>query len=254
MLILFCFAISCNGSKSSSSSDISNNAGTSTYFISSVDLSNEIVYTDSIIDISYTMYGKYPSGLIANWKVDAGNFITQTPDIWQQVRGVRAANTSAIGEKVTLMAPSNTCTIKVTITLNDEFQTHLERDINVYATPLKIVSTTDNSSGNLLLTAKTSNVTDLYQIAFRVIFDPSKYEFTKVNAGNFFSSNERLFLGHQVDDTTIAVAVTLKGAVRGKSGSGEIATVFLKPIVKNASASYLVSVEAARNPEGGKVL
>lgn len=244
--------VSCQGSKSSS--DNSTNSKVSHYFISSIDMSTEIVYTDALVDLSYTTYGSFPSNLTATWNIDGGSFVSSTPELWQQVRGTRSVSTSATGPKVSLLAPDVPTTLKISVEFNDEAKTHYEREVTVYATPIKLVSTTETATGNVILTAKTSNVKSLYQIAFRVMFDPDKYTFDRINSGNFFPASERLFMGHQVDDGTVAVALSLKGAVAGKNGSGDLATLVLKPIFKSASSGYWLSLEAARNPEGIKVV
>ncbi|OGQ59791.1 MAG: hypothetical protein A3J24_13130 [Deltaproteobacteria bacterium RIFCSPLOWO2_02_FULL_53_8] len=109
------------------------------------------------------------------------------------------------------------------------------------------MSVTTLPSGNKVVTVNVNNVSDLFQAAFRVNYQTSKYTVVKVEKGDFLGASP-LFIGLPNKITgVVPVSLTRKRGEGGVDGSGALARIEFA--VKAASEAREPSQSAAFNFE-----
>jgi len=199
-----------------------------TLSILSINLSPQDPSAGTVVELSATFNN--PSlavGKTRVWEVSGGTIGETPPDftlVLRQTAGLK--NTSAVvrttRDVVYWLTPTEPGKYTVTLTVGSVSRS---REVSVSATPIALSILQDDGT-HIVVSVKAVSVTNLYQAAFRVNFDSTKYTPTSVTPGNFLgSSQEILFLGLTNQNGFVPVGITRKGDAPGVSGSGELARI-----------------------------
>lgn len=224
------------------------------YSISKISASQDNFYTNAVVELSLSTLGTTPDLSTAYWMTDGGSFVANPPDAWHLVRATAATTDTYTGAKAYLKFPSNATSVKVTVLLGEALKSASFTVVNSVVT----LTSSSDGFGNTLITAKANEVTNLYQIAFRVYYDTSRFKMTGIKQGSFLgSSSNTLFLGHEFKSGQIACSITKRGEVAGVNGSGTLATITLTPIKSGSSSveeePVSIELDSARTSDGREI-
>ena len=224
------------------------------YSITKISASQENLYTSAVIELTLSTSGTIPDINTAYWMTDSGSFTTAPPAAWHSVRESSAVADTYTGAKAYLKLPATAGTVKVTALLGEAAKS---QSFSV-ASSIVTLSSASDGFGNTIVTAKANNVSNLYQIAFRVYYDTSVYKKTAISQGSFLgSASSTLFIGHEFKAGQIACSITKRGEVAGASGSGNLATITLTPVKSgsevNRQPAVWVELDSARTNDGREV-
>ncbi len=210
--------------------------------ILSINTNPTTIHAGAYVELSATYNDpSLASGRVKIWEVSAGSLTEQPPDFTLLIRetaGVKS--TSAIlnttADKVYWRTPTSpgSYTVKLSVAQASKTST-----FTVVASPL-VLSVQPASGGKTVVSVRANSVSKLYQAAFRVQYDPSRYTPIFAEPGSFLGTeNEILFLGLLNQNGFVPVGITLKGDAPGKSGSGELARITFKPKTSSRNSSSL---------------
>lgn len=211
------------------------------------------VSAGSVVSLSGIITGGTGAGaLIKNWTVSNGTLAAEQPDFALLLRETakRPSLTSLSTEANTVywIVPTEPMTATVTLQVEGSSST---REVLITVSQVTM-SVTTGDSGAKVCTVQANDITDLYQIAFRVNYTsdwtPVSMEpgtFLGIDDDPFDETNEILHLAMLNQPGFVPVAITRKGDVPGVSGTGVLATVtFNRAGTSNTtSATYLDPVE-----------
>ncbi len=171
------------------------------------------------------------SGRQKVWEVSGGTISDEQPDfglIIKETAGLKSvsASVSTTADKVYWFTPSTPGEYTVSLTVGGASK---QIAASVQASPI-VLDINNTSDQNVVITVRASNVSNLYQAAFRITYNVNRYTPISVEPGNFLgSSNEILFLGLTNQQGVVPVGITRKGGAAGVSGSGTLSTITFQP-------------------------
>lgn len=234
--VVLLFAASCHGG----------GGGTSQVQIVKINLNPASATAGSIIELSASISapGQSVSSLVKDWEVSAGSLSLVPPDFSMLIRGTSKAasddstTSSTTNSVVYWMVPTTPGPATITLTVGTATKDNIVQVVN---SPI-VLSVTDGTGGKKVCTVSASNVSDLYQAAFRVNFT-SAWKVNSVNPGDFLgSANDTLFIGLSNQSGFVPVAITKKGDVAGENGSGVLATITFDPVDTSSGVSSVADV------------
>jgi len=213
--------------------------GADTVTITAININPSTVAAGSIVALSASISapGQSMSSLVKNWTVSAGNLTADEPDfsllLRETARGASAASVSTTANTVYWVAPASAGSATVTVQVDDATKV---LNVTVGSSPVTL-SVTSGSGGGKTCTITANNVTDLYQVAFRLSFT-SAWSPDSVTTGDFLgAAADILELSMTDQNGFVPVAITRKGNVAGVDGTGELATIEFSPSGSSSSVS-----------------
>ncbi len=194
--------------------------------IQSIDISPSSVSTGTVVELSatYTNPGTFKDSSKL-WQVEAGTLSEGAPDfdiILREVAGLKGASASlsTTAEQVYWFTPAAPGSYKVSLKIDNA---SLERTVDVTSSPVYL-EVVPGEEDTLIVRILGRDVSDLYQGAFRVLFNPSLYKPLSVQPGDLLGGpDDVLFLGLTNQNGFVPIGITRKGEVPGVNGSGLIA-------------------------------
>ena len=194
--------------------------------IQSINLSPSSATTGTVVELSatYTNPGTFENST-KFWKVNGGTLSEGAPDfdlILREVADVSGASSSlsTAAEQVYWFTPSTPGSYKITLQVDN---TSLVRVVEVTSAPVYL-EVMPGEGDTAIVRILGRDVSDLYQGAFRIIFNSSLYEPLSVRAGDLLGGEDDvLFLGLTNQSGFVPIGITRKGNVPGVDGSGVIA-------------------------------
>ncbi len=218
--------------------------------IQSLNISPSTVSTGTVVEITATYTNAvYFADMSKTWEATGGTLSESVPDFDLVLRGTAGiksgsallATTSSRVFWFTPAAPGE-YTIKLTAG-----KATLSRSVVVTSAPLYL-EVAPGAGSTTVVRIMARDVTDLYQGAFRIIFNANRFTPTEVKAGTLLGAPaDILFLGLTNQSGFVPLGITRKGAVPGVRGSGTIAEVTFT----NKTASLTTSSLAVAGFEMG---
>jgi len=194
--------------------------------IQSINLSPSNVTTGTVAEISatYTNPGTFENSTKL-WNVNGGTLSEGAPDfdlILREVAGTpgTSSSLSTAAERVYWFTPTTPGSYKVTLKVDNA---SLDRIVDVTSAPvyLEVVPADDDA---MIVRSLGREFSDLYQGAFRILYNPSLYEPLAVQPGDLLGGEDDvLFLGLTNQVGFVPIGITRKGEVPGVNGNGVIA-------------------------------
>jgi hypothetical protein len=191
------------------------------------------------------------------FSVTGGTLYETEPDFSLVIRGTAAASEqrtiSTKNNRVYWITPAETGEVTIKVTIDEASR---ERKINI-GNALASLSVTEDDQGHKIATITANNVTDLFQAAFRINYQSSKYSVVSVEKGDFLGS-DALFIGEKdnVPAGVVAVSISKKRDQSGDNGSGVLAKVtFAEKTTSevrdtSASAAFAIDYIMLLNSQG----
>ncbi len=199
--------------------------------------------TGSVVQLTATYSGvSNTTGLIKNWTVSAGTLSTTKPDfgllLRQTSKTASESSASTTANTVYWITPTSATT--ATITLVVEGVTKAASS-SVVASPVSL-SVTSGDGGSKICTVRVTNISDLYQAAFRINFS-SAWQPTLAAPGDFLGAADQIvWLGLTNQNGFVPCAISKRGAAPGNDGTGTLATITFTPVAGASSARGASSV------------
>lgn len=193
--------------------------------------------TGSVVQLSANFSGvNSTAGLIKNWTVSAGSLSTTKPDfgllLRQTAKAASESSASTTANTVYWITPTAAATATIKLVVEGVTK---ETSVGVTASPVSL-SVANGDSGTKICTVRVTNITDLYQAAFRVNYS-SAWQPTSAVPGDFLGAeNEILWLGLTNQNGFVPCAITKRGSVPGDDGTGTLATINFTPVSGASSA------------------
>jgi hypothetical protein len=189
----------------------------------------------SLVQVNADVSGTGAASATKNWSVSAGSLSVEPPDFGLILRGTAKAGSAATlnttAATVYWLAPVGGGSATLTVTVGDSSKS---RTVNLGSSPISI--TVADSGANKQVTVQASNVTDLYQAAFRVTHS-SAWKPKTVAAGDFLGAPaDVVFFELRNQNGFVPVAISRKGNATGVDGSGTLATITFEPVGGTSSA------------------
>jgi hypothetical protein len=176
-----------------------------------------------------------------SWSVSAGTLSVDPPDFGLVLRGTAklgsAVNLDTTAGTVYWLAPATGGTATVTLTIGASSKS---RTLNLSNSPVSL-SVADDGDGKRV-TINASNVTDLYQAAFRVTYT-SAWTPVSASQGDFLgAAADTIFFEKHDQNGFVPIAISRKGNAGGVDGSGMLATIRFEPNSGTSSARDVSAV------------
>jgi hypothetical protein len=227
-------AVACNGGGGSSTGGLK---------IVSLVLNPSAPTTGSVVQLSATYSGvNSTAGLIKNWTVSAGTLTTSKPDFGlltrQTAKAASESSASTTASTVYWITPTAATTATVKLVVEGVTK---EMSASVAASPVSL-SVTSGDGGSKICTVRVTNITDLYQAAFRINFS-SAWQPVSATPGDFLGSTDQIvWLGLTNQNGFVPCAISKRGSVPGNDGTGTLATITFTPVAAVSSARGASSV------------
>ncbi len=213
--------------------------------IQSINLSPSSVTTGTVVEISatYTNPGTFENST-KFWQVSGGTLSEGAPDfdmILRQVADASGASSSlnTAASQVYWFTPTTPGSHKIKLRVDGA---SLDRIVDVTSAPvyLEVVPGEDDT---MIVRILGRDVSDLYQGAFRILFNQSLYEPLAVQPGTLLGGpDDVLFLGLTNQSGFVPIGITRKGDVPGVNGNGVIAeALFGKRTVSHAPRALAIA-------------
>lgn len=207
--------------------------------IVSINLNPSSASAGSVVQLTATYSGASggTGSLVKNWTVSSGTISATKPDFSLILRGTAkaasASSASTTASTVYWVTPltATSATIKLEVSgLSKEITT------SVTASPITMSVADGETAGTKVCTVNVTNITDLYQAAFRINYS-SAWQPTAAVQGDFLGTPaQTLWLGLTNQNGFVPCALTKLGSVPGNDGTGTLATVTFAPVA-GASAT-----------------
>jgi hypothetical protein len=223
------------------------------YAIQALNISPSTVTTGTVVEVTATYTNAaYFADKIKTWEVTGGTISETAPDFDLVLRGTAgikgaSATLATASSKVYWFTPTSPGEYKIKLTIG---KPTFSRKVAVTSAPvyLEVASGTGNTTTVRIMAR---DVSDLYQGAFRVIFNSERFQPSSVTAGSFLGgASDILFLGLTNQSGFVPIGITRKGNVPGVDGDGVIAEV----VFTNRSTSHSPSSIAIAGFELGVYL
>lgn len=205
--------------------------------IVSINLNPATVTAGSVIALSASISapGQSAASVVKNWTVTTGILSANAPDfsllLRQTARDVSATSLSTAAETVYWVAPATGGSATVTCAVGSDSK---NLEVTIGQSPVTMFVTT-STGGAKVCTINASNITDLYQIAFRINFS-SAWIPASAEVGSFLGGVDDILSLSMLDQNGfVPMSVTRKGDVDGMDGSGTVASVSFNPSGSAAS-------------------
>lgn len=188
----------------------------------------------SLVQLSGNISGGN-AGTVKTWEVDKGSLSTSPPDFAILLRATASkqgsAVTSTTGETVYWITPPEGGQATITLTADSSTRS---RTVTLGQSPLTL-SVSDHDGGKRVQIVA-SDVTDLYQAAFRISHS-SAWDPTSASQGDFLgTASQTLFFSMTNQNGFVPVAITRRGSLPGVDGTGALATIDFAPAGGTSSA------------------
>lgn len=221
--------------------------------IQSLNISPSSVTTGTVVEITATYTNAaYFEDQTKLWEATGGTMTESAPDFDMVLRGTAgiksaSATLSTVSSRVFWFTPSTpgSYTLKLKIGTAS-----LSRTVAVTSSPIYL-EVAPGASNTTIVRIMGRDVNDLYQGAFRIIFNADRFTPTEAKAGSLLGAPaDILFLGLTNQNGFVPIGITRKGEVQGVNGSGVIAEVTFT----NKTASLTTSSLAVAGFEMGLYL
>jgi len=213
--------------------------------IQSINLSPSSVTTGTVVELSatYTNPGTFENST-KFWKVSGGTLSEGAPDFDMILREVAdvsgtSSSLSTSASRIYWFTPTTPGSYKISLKADNA---SLDRIVDVTSAPvyLEVVPAEDDM---MIVRILGREVSDLYQGAFRILFNPSLYEPLAVQPGDLLGGpDDVLFLGLTNQVGFVPIGITRKGDVPGVNGNGVIAeALFGKREVSHAPRALAIA-------------
>ena len=210
--------------------------------IQSLNFSPANVTSGTVVEVSatYTNASAFESAAKL-WLVGGGTLSEQPPDfdlVLRETAGIKAASATltTTASKVYWLTPIKPGSYNVSLRIGNAY---LVQTVEVTTAPvgLEVLPGENNS---VIVRVVGQGVTDLYQAAFRVVFNASVYTPTGVTPGTLLGSgSDILFIGLTNQNGFVPIAITRKGSAGGVNGSGVLAEVVFTPKAASRAAASI---------------
>ena len=240
VIIVLAFAAACGGGGKGPVVKPIENPTSST--IQSINFSPASITTGTVVEVSasYTNASAF-EGASKEWMVGGGSISEQPPDfdlVLRETAGVKSASATltTTAQEVYWLTPTRPGSYNVSLRIGNAYLTQTV-EVTIAPVGLEIVPGT---GGSVIVRVVGQGVTDLYQAAFRVVFNASIYAPTEVTPGTLLGgSDDILFLGLTNQNGFVPIAITRKGSVSGVDGSGVLAEVVFTPREASRAAASI---------------
>jgi hypothetical protein len=221
--------------------------------IQSINISPSSVTTGTAVELTATYTdSSYFADKTKVWDTAGGSLTETAPDFDLVLRGTAgiksaSATLSTTSSRVFWFTPTSPGSYTIKLTIG---KATFSRSVAVTSAPIYL-EVTPGANNTTTVRIMARDVTDLYQGAFRVIFNPNRFQATEARAGSFLGgANDILFLGLTNQAGFVPIGITRKGNVAGISGDGVIAEV----VFSDRTASHAPSSIAIAGFELGTYL
>ena len=221
--------------------------------IQSLNISPSSVTTGTVVEVTATYTNAaYFEDQSKAWDATGGTLTESAPDfdiVLRGTAGIKSANAtlSTVSSRVFWFTPSTPGNYTLKLTIG---KATLSRVVAVTSSPIYL-EVAPGASNTTIVRIMGRDVNDLYQGAFRIIFNADRFTATEAKAGSLLGAPaDILFLGLTNQNGFVPIGITRKGAVQGVSGSGVIAEVTFT----NKTASLTTSSLAVAGFEMGLYL
>jgi hypothetical protein len=189
----------------------------------------------SLVQVTGDVTGNGAASATKSWSVTAGSLSVEPPDFGLILRGTAkagsAANLTTTAEQVYWLAPTSGGSATLTLSVGGSSKT---RTVTLGSSPVGI--SVADSGANKQVTVHVSNVSDLYQAAFRVTYS-SAWKPVSVSQGAFLGAPaDTVFFEMHNRNGFVPVAISRKGNAGGADGSGTLAVLTFEPSGGTSSA------------------
>jgi hypothetical protein len=208
--------------------------------IVSINLNPATANAGSVVQLTATYSGVSggTSSLVKNWTVSNGTISTTKPDFSLILRGTAkvasASSASTTASTVYWITPLTATSATVKLEVSGQSKTITA---NVTASPITMSVTDGETAGTKVCTVKATNITDLYQAAFRINYSSAWHPTSAVQGDFLGTPAQTLFLGLTNQNGFVPCALTKRGSVPGNDGTGTLATITFAPVA-GASAVH----------------
>jgi hypothetical protein len=213
--------------------------------IQSLNFSPANVTTGTVVEVSatYTNASAFESAAKL-WLVGGGTISEQPPDfdlVLRETAGIKAtsATLTTTASKVYWLTPTRPGSYNVSLRIGNAY---LVQTVEVTTAPIGL-EVLPGEGNSVVVRVVAQDVTNLYQAAFRVVFNASIYAPTEVTPGTLLGgSDDILFIGLTNQNGFVPIAITRKGSAGGVSGSGVLAEIVFTPkAASRVAASISIS-------------
>lgn len=210
--------------------------------IQSLNFSPAAITTGTVVEITaaYTNASAFENAS-KQWMVGGGTISEQPPDfdlVLRETAGIKAASATltTTASKVYWLTPTKPGSYNVSLRIGNAF---LVQTVEVTAAPIGL-EVLPGEGDSVVVRVMAQNVSNLYQAAFRVVFNASVYTPAEAAPGTLLGGeDEVLFLGLTDQNGFVPMAITRKGDVDGVDGSGVLAQVVFVPKAASRTAASI---------------
>jgi hypothetical protein len=206
--------------------------------IVSINLNPATANAGSVVQLTATYSGVSggTSSLVKNWTVSSGTVSTTKPDFSLILRGTAkvasASSASTTASTVYWITPLTATSATVKLEVSGQSKTITA---NVTASPITMSVTDGTTAGTKVCTVSVTNITDLYQVAFRINYSSAWKPTDKVQGDFLGTPAQTLFLCLTNQNGFVPCALTRLGNVPGNDGSGDLAQITFAPATGTSS-------------------
>jgi len=161
--------------------------------------------------------------------------------VLRETAGIKAtsATLTTTASKVYWLTPTRPGSYNVSLRIGNAY---LVQTVEVTTAPIGL-EVLPGEGNSVVVRVVAQDVTNLYQAAFRVVFNASIYAPTEVTPGTLLGgSDDILFIGLTNQNGFVPIAITRKGSAGGVSGSGVLAEIVFTPkAASRVAASISIS-------------
>lgn len=210
--------------------------------IQSLNFSPASVTTGTVVEVSatYTNASAFENASKL-WQVGGGTLTEEPPDfdlVLRETAGIKAASATltTTASKVYWLTPTKPGSYNVSLRIGNAY---LVQPVEVTTAPIGL-EVLPGEGDSVIVRVLGQDVTNLYQAAFRVVFNASVYTPTEVTPGTLLGGNDDiLFIGLTNQNGFVPIAITRKGSAGGVNGSGVLAEVVFTPKAASRAAASI---------------
>lgn len=230
--------------------------------IQSLNISPSSVTTGTVVEITATYTNAaYFADLTKTWEATGGTLSESAPDFDMVLRGTAGIKSSSAtlattSSRVFWFTPSTPGSYTLKLTAG---KATLPRVVAVTSSPIYL-EVAPGTSNTTTVRIMGRDVNDLYQGAFRIIYNADRFTATEAKAGSMLGAPaDVLFLGLTNQTGFVPIGITRKGEVQGVNGSGVIAEVTFTNKTASLTTSSLavagfeMGLYIIRNHEGATI-
>jgi hypothetical protein len=196
--------------------------------VNAINVGTDTPAAGSLVQVTADVTGTGASSAQKSWSVTSGSLSVTPPDFGLILRGTAkvgsAATLNTTASTVYWLAPLGGGSATLSVTVGDSTKT---KTVTLGTSPISI--NIADSGANKVITVQASNVSDLYQAAFRVSYGSAWHPKTVTQGDLLGAAADTVFFEMHNQDGFVPVAVSRTGNAGGVDGSGTLATITFEP-------------------------